>query len=219
MKRFAVLSVVLLFSLVAAAYTRGGWAVVTIKSPPDYLIVGKPNELTFEIRQHGRTPVSGFRTAIEARNGAKRVAGRTWETATTGVYRASIDIPSAGEWRVTINTDFGKSRAQTLPWRAIRSGEPVPALSDAERGRQLFAAGGCVSCHVHSAVDIDGEAKSMGPDLSQPRLAASYVAQFLANPAIKPPTRNGIQMPNLGLTAKEITALAAFLTNGEVAQR
>ena len=55
MKRLALVGAVLLFGLAAAAYARGGWAVVTIKNPPDYLVVGKANELRFEIRP-GRRP-------------------------------------------------------------------------------------------------------------------------------------------------------------------
>lgn len=212
MKRLSVVPALVLFGLVAAAYARGGWAVVTIKSPPDYLVAGKANELTFEMRAHGRVAASGFKSVVEARQGAKRVTGRTWETEKAGVYRASINIPSAGDWRVAITTNFGNSRARTLPWRAIPPGERVPRLTDAERGRQLFAARGCVSCHVHRAVEVDGQMKTLGPDLSQPRFAARYVAQFLANPAIKPRSPDRPEMPNLGLEQREIAALVAFLT-------
>lgn len=212
MKRLAIVAAVLLFGLAAAAYARGGWAVVTIKSPPDYLLVGKANELTFEMRAHGRTAASGFNSVIEARNGTKRVTGRTWETPKAGVYKASINIPSAGDWRVAITTNFGDSRAQTLPWRAIAPGERVAALGDAERGRQLFAARSCVSCHVHRAVDVEGQMKTMGPDLSQHRLPAQYLEQFLADPSIKPKLPDRPEMPNLNLDQTEIAALVAFLT-------
>lgn len=214
MKRFVIIASVLFFGFAGAAYTHGGWAVVTIKSPPDYLLVGKPNDLTFEIRPHGRAPFSGFNSAVEARNGTRRVQGRTWETPTKGVYRASITIPTAGDWRVAITTDFGDSRGQTLPWRAIAPGTRVPPLSDVARGRQLFAARGCVSCHVHRAVDIEGQMKSLGPDLSQLRLPAEYIARFLADPSIKPKSPDRPEMPNLNLEENEIAALVAFLSNG-----
>ena len=219
MKRLALVSVVLLFGLAAAAYARGGWAVVTIKNPPDYLLVGTPNELRFEIRPHGRTAASGFNSVIHARNGTRRVTGRTWETPKAGVYGASIQIPTAGDWRIAIATNFGESRAQTLPWRAIAPGDRVPALAGAERGRQLFAARGCVSCHVHRAVDVEGQNKTLGPDLSLHRLPAQYLAQFLADPSIKPKSPGRSEMPNLNLEAKEIAALVAFLTSGAVAHR
>ncbi|MGH7638122.1 MAG: c-type cytochrome, partial [Gemmatimonadaceae bacterium] len=149
---------------------------------------------------------------IQARNGSRRVTGRTWETPRAGVYRASITIPSAGNWRLAITTNFGESRAQTLPWRAIAPGERVSPLVEAERGRQLFAARGCVSCHVHSAVDVEGQNKTLGPDLSQHRLPAQYLAQFLADPSIKPKSPERPEMPNLNLEPKEVSALVAFLT-------
>lgn len=212
MKRLAIVAAVLLFGFAAAAYARGGWAVVTIRNPPDYLLVGTANELTFEMLAHGRTAAPGFNSVIEARNGTRRVTGRTWEAPKAGVYRASINIPSAGNWRVVITTNFGQSRAQTLPWRAVAPGERVPPLAEAERGRQLFAARGCVSCHVHRAVDVDGQMKTFGPDLSQHRLPAEYLAQFLADPSIKPKSPNRPVMPNLGLEQQEIAALVAFLT-------
>ncbi len=212
MKRLAMICALLVVGVAASEHTHGGWGVVTIKSPPDYLVVGKPNELTFEIRGHGVTRMTGVNTVIEAHNGSKRVSGRSWETSTRGVYRASLAIPSAGDWSVAIRTNLGATGGQTLPWRAIAEGQRIRALSDAERGRQLFAARGCVSCHVHRAVDIDGQMKSFGPDLSQHRLPATYLAQFLADPSIKPPTPQRMQMPNLNLEPNEIVALVAFLT-------
>lgn len=214
MKRLALVGAVLLFGLAAAAYARGGWAVVTIKNPPDYLVVGKANELRFEIRPHGRAAVSGFNSVIQAHNGTKRVTGRTWETPKAGVYGASIELPSAGDWRIAITTNFGESRAQTLPWRAIASGDRIPVLDAAERGRQLFAARGCVSCHVHRAVDVDGQNKTFGPELTLLRLPAQYLAQFLADPSIKPKSPDRPEMPNLDLEHNEIEALVAFLISG-----
>lgn len=212
MKRLAAVSAALVFGVVAAGYARGGWAVVTIRNPPDYLTVGTPNDLTFEIRAHGRVAIAGIQTAVEASNGSGRVTGRTWETRTPGVYRATLNVPSAGAWRVRITTNVGHSRAETLPWRAVAPGERVVALTDTDRGRQLFASRGCVTCHVHAAVDVRGQMSSFGPDLSRPRYAASYVARFLADPSIKPRSADGRRMPNPGLEEKEIAALVAFLT-------
>lgn len=215
MKKLAAAAVMLLPLLIPAAVPYGGWAVVSIENPPDFLTVDKPTDLIFHVRAHGREPLGGLQTSVEARNGETRVKGRAWETPTKGVYRAALTVPSAGDWTVTIRTNFGRSGAETLPWRAIDARERVPALTAAARGRRLFAARGCVSCHVHRAVDIEGEASTTGPDLTQPRLAARYVAQFLADPSIKPPTPNRMQMPNLRLRDGEIQALVAFLTREE----
>ena len=54
---------------------------------------------------------------------------------------------------------------------------------------------------------------SVGPELTDRRLPAEYLARFLANPSIKPATDGKMQMPNLELRDKEIQPLIAFLTS------
>jgi hypothetical protein len=49
-----------------------------------------------------------------------------------------------------------------------------------------------------------------GPDLTERRFAADYLARFLADPTIKPPS-NGKRMPNPGLREKDIAPLVAFI--------
>ena len=63
--RFAAFGSVFALSTIAAV-RLGGWAVVTVENPPDYLVAGKATELTFTIRQHGRTLLSDLRPGIEA---------------------------------------------------------------------------------------------------------------------------------------------------------
>jgi hypothetical protein len=74
----------------------------------------------------------------------------------------------------------------------------------------MFAALGCVTCHVHRAVGIAGEVNDFGPDLTDRTFAEDYLARFLADPSIKPPT-NGKRMPNLALRQKDIEPLIAFI--------
>jgi len=91
--------------------------------------------------------------------------------------------------------------------------EPVELGAQRYRGpeyRRLFAAAGCVTCHMHREVGIKGELSDFGPDLSDKRFAESYLAAFLANPSIKPPT-NGKQMPNPHVRDKDIGPLIAFI--------
>jgi len=203
----------------------GGWAVVTVSKIPDAWIAGKPLQLTWQVRQHGMTKLTGLKPTIEARSGSGRINGRTWEFNEDGVkgYRGTINFPNRGEWQVTINSGFGRSRAVLLPWRVVDSVSPVrgtvedhlqklrvPRFSEAERGRRFFAAAGCVTCHVHRDVGIKGELSDYGPDLTGRTFPADYLARFLANPSIKPPT-NGRQMPHLGLREKDIAPLVAFI--------
>jgi mono/diheme cytochrome c family protein len=188
----------------------GGWAAVTVQDLPDYVVAGQPVTLTYTVRQHGFSRLSGLNGRLEAKAGrleASATAAGTGE----GRYTATLTLPSAGDWTITIYSGFGNSRVTLLPLRAIAQGAPAPrALAEAERGRQLFVAKGCVTCHLHRDVDGSGVV-AVGPELTSRRVPAEYLAAFLANPAIKAPTRQGAEMPNLELQLAEIAALSAFI--------
>jgi hypothetical protein len=67
-------------------------------------------------------------------------------------------------------------------------------------------------------VPITGELSDFGPNLTDRRFAPDYLARFLADPSIKPPT-NDKRMPNLGLREKDIAPLIAFINAEQVANR
>ena len=79
MKRLpiAVLAAVLILSTAAFALS-GGWAVVSVSKIPDAWIVGKPLQLSWQVRQHGIAPLEGLKPTLEARSGSHRVTGSTW---------------------------------------------------------------------------------------------------------------------------------------------
>ncbi|MDQ3950318.1 MAG: hypothetical protein M3282_08215 [Gemmatimonadota bacterium] len=220
----AGLGIIVVASTVAFA-RAGGWAVITIMKIPDAWITGQPLQLTWQVRQHGVTRLDGLQPTLEARAGSRRVSGRTWAFEEDGQkgYRGSITFPEPGLWQVTIHSGFGRSRAVLVPWRVFDAVRPVRGtveahlerngvapFPEAERGRRLFVALGCVACHVHRAVDIVGEVSTLGPDLTDRRFPPDYLARFLADPSIKP-AANGRQMPSLGLRAKDIAPLVAFI--------
>ena len=84
----------------------------------------------------------------------------------------------------------------------------VASQSDAEYGRALFSAKGCVTCHHHAAV-AGSDPYTMGnPDLTHYRPDPEFLRRWLKDPkAIRPAT----EMPTLGLHQDEIEALIAFL--------
>jgi cytochrome c553 len=226
MKRLslAVLATMLVASTVAFA-SMGGWAVVSVSKIPDAWITGQPLQLTWKVRQYGVMPLEDLEPRLEARAGSRRVSGRTWAFEEDGEkgYRGTITFPEPGEWQVTIHSGFGSSRAVLIPWRVVDSPAPVRGtveehlkgigiapFSEAERGRRLFAAIGCVTCHVHGAVGIAGEVSDVGPDLTNRKFAPDYLARFLADPSIKAST-NGKRMPSLALRDKDIAPLVAFI--------
>jgi len=211
-RTLGVIGVVATLATVAAV-RFGGWAVVTVESVPDYLVVGKATTLSFGIRQHAVTPMTDLTPEIVATSGRREVTARARNMG-SGRYRADLSVPETGDWRIVINTGFGKSRGQLLPIKALAA-EPatVVATTDADRGRILFAAKGCVTCHVHGGVDIKGDWNDFGPELTDKRFAPQYLAQFLNDPSIKPATPGKGQMPMPDLRPADIPLLVAFINS------
>jgi hypothetical protein len=139
-------------------------------------------------------------------------------TRSTGEYTATLTLPEAGEWTITIASGFNDS-ATTLPTlKVIAAGAPVPlAFSPATRGVRLFTAKGCVGCHRHLEVNPERQTDAKF-DLTAKRFPPDYLKKFLADPSIKP-----AEMPKLNLKDEEIDALAAFinknLKKSEVTQK
>jgi len=145
-----MLPLLALLAAVTAAYA-GGWAIITLNDLPDYAVAGKPLNLTFAVRQHGVTLLSGLQPSVRARN----ATGLTVKTAVVrtgkpGEYSAALTLPQPGDWTIAIDSGFNSS-ATTLPILKVISPEsPLPTpFSPNTRGARLFAAKGCVGCHRH----------------------------------------------------------------------
>jgi hypothetical protein len=209
-----------LVMLPAAVVLRGGWAVVTVDTMPEYAVAGEPFTLQYAVRQHGMTLLSGLAGSVRATSGgqaATEAAGKLLTAAVSpaspfkpGRYAATIVLPSPGDWTLTIHSGFGGSESALPPIRAIKRGEaPPPPRSSLDVGRRLFAAKGCMTCHVHGEVAGSGVIP-VGPELTHLRFAPDYLAAFLADPSIKPRTVQAT-MPNLGLAKPEIESLVSFI--------
>jgi cytochrome c2 len=89
-----------------------------------------------------------------------------------------------------------------------------PGAAQADLGRALFLAKGCVVCHSHEAV-LDARREfaglNVGPNLSKVARTPDYVRVWLKDPSA---LKAGTEMPNLGLSSDEIEALIAFLRPG-----
>jgi mono/diheme cytochrome c family protein len=203
--------------LVAASW--GGWAVITLDDVPDAVVAGKPVTLTFTVRQHGHTLLDNLRPSIDARAGGSQIRADAIPAGGKGRYSSTLTLSDTGQWRLTINSGFGSSHVDLEPIAVIGAGKSAPATAAGERGRRLFVAKGCVTCHLHGDVAGSGVVP-VGPELSALRLSADFLQKFLADPSILPPAQqaNG-GMPNLDLKPVEITALVAFLSGSETAVR
>jgi mono/diheme cytochrome c family protein len=166
--------------------------------------------LTFTVRQHGVTKLNNLEPRVEARASGTGVTAAAVAAPgkEAGQYTARLVLPQAGEWTITIHSGFMTSRVKLLPMPVIEATAQAPAaLPAAERGRRLFVAKGCVTCHLHRDVSGSGVV-AVGPDLTSRRLAPEYLQRFLADPSM---IGSANQMPNLNLKQAEIAALIAFL--------
>jgi len=212
------LPLILAAPLLLAAASFGGWAIISLDEVPDTVPVGKPVTLGFMVRQHGVDPLEDITPTIEARNGDRTVRATARPTGRRGHYSARLTLPVAGDWNTVIHSGFGRSRLTLVPLQATTAGAAPAPLSTHERGRRLFAAKGCASCHEHSEVPESGMI-DMGPELTRLRFEPAYLARFLADPSIKPQTPGRGRMPDLDLSQAEITALVAFVNAERAARR
>ena len=190
-------------ALPTASMLAGGWAVVTVENPPERLVVGAPYTLEYSVRQHGKELLNGLQGRVEARAGSKVLRADARATG-SGKYSASITVPSAGSWTITVHSGFGPSKTTLRPIAAAAAGAPVIAMSEQERGEHLFTAKGCVTCHV--------EMKVIPTDVRTNKYDEKFVKQLLANPGAMPKRHSAdVEMPNLNLKPAEITALVAYL--------
>ena len=195
-----------LIAVPAGSMLSGGWAVVTVENPPENLTVGVPYTLEYSVRQHGIEVHSGLKGYVEARNGGRVVRADALD-ASKGKYKATVTVPAAGLWTITVQSGFGPSKTVMKPITVAAAGTTVAPMSLVERGDHLFVAKGCVTCHV--------EMKVLPVDIRNNKYDEKFLKQFLANPAAMPKRYNvGLDMPNLGLKTEEISALAAYLAAG-----
>ncbi len=200
--------------LVATAFARyaGGWAVVSVQDLPDYAVAGQPLTITYTVRQHGQELLTNLNGSVTARSGTAKVDVNAKATGQWGVYAATLTLPNAGDWSLTVESGFGKSRVASIPMRALEAGtKTLPVMAADDRGRRLFVAKGCVTCHTHS--DAKADLGNAAPELTGKKFAPTYLAEFLANPSIKPPTVKDLTMPNMHLKQQEISALVAFINS------
>lgn len=196
----------LILGLVPGLMTHvGGWAVITVQDLPDYVEAGKQVDLSYMVQQHGHTPLDLLRGSIEATSGRLSATGTVSPGGKPGLYAASITLPSTGEWSITIRSGFGNSNITLVPLTAVEHGTSLTRpLGETERGRRLFVAKGCVTCHERMAV---------GPNLTGKRFDVAYISRFIADPPSTPSRPGGSFMPNLGLQQREIASIVAYLNS------
>jgi cytochrome c len=203
----------------AAPVAFGGWAVITVQELPAYLAVGRSTTLEFTIRQHGRTPMNDLSPTVKlTRVGAgwlsKGQLFRAVRGQEPGRYEAVVTPEDTGAVAITIDANWHVARVTLLPIRVVAPGQTPASLAAAERGRDLFVAKGCVTCHVKSDDPQLGERQvvAVGPNLTGRKYPVDWLAQKLADPAqFRAVSGQDAVMPNLGLENAEIAALVGYV--------
>jgi cytochrome c2 len=94
---------------------------------------------------------------------------------------------------------------------ADETGSTQDFTRNAEYGRALFSAKGCVACHMYSPISNSIPGPLLGPNLTDYWPEPDFTRRWLRDPrAVRPDTR----MPDLDLSDAEIEALIVFLTEG-----
>jgi mono/diheme cytochrome c family protein len=212
-RRLLPIFAVALSAVAASAFTvgRGGWAVITVEDLPEHLVAGKPIAVSFVVRQHGVTLLSGLKPTVFAKSGNAQVQAAAIPGKKDGSYSSTLVVPSGGDWTITIASGFMNSNVTLAPLQALTTGSPTPrVIAAAERGKQLYVAKGCTTCHVHGAVEASGRVKA-GPDLTPKRYQAEYLAKLLDDPSIARTPGQMNTMPKLELRPTEVAAITAFI--------
>ncbi len=190
----------------------GGWAVITVDDFPETVTTAQPTALSFTVRQHGLTPLGNLSPRVTASDGKTEIDAPVKAEVVAGHYASTLVLPKTGDWSITIRSGFINSNIKLPPVRAIAGGARLPATRlPADRGERLFVAKGCVTCHVHGALAAQGYTSiEVGPELTPKRYEARYLRRYLTDPSIaRTPGRQ--EMPKLGLSNAELTALVAFI--------
>ncbi len=204
-------------TVIAALLALGGWAVVTVKDLPEYFVAGQQYTIEFQVRQHGRQLLGDLRPQLVVSRSERRLGGliggkdqneiSAVARAPEGNYAVTFTAPAAERVFLTIKTGFGNNELRLYPQPVVAAGASRAPMSAADRGQVLFVAKGCNTCHANADLVNRPEnvAVTVGPALDGRRLARPYVIEKVKNPASQ-------NMPDLGLSDAEISALAAFLT-------
>ena len=155
-------------------------------------------------RRAGSWPLSGDAVGSEA-----------------GLNEATITPSDSGEVTLIIDTDLFNWKVKLLPMRIAAAGESVPRMPLNERGRHLFAAKGCATCHAKhdDPAFVDWNLVQAGPDLTGRTYQDEWLAAKLADPSqSRGVYTNGMVMPRLELEPSETAALVSYIDGSHVAE-
>lgn len=211
--------------LVAAAPHSGGWAVTTVHDLPTHFVAGQANTITFTVRQHGTELVRGHDARVMIRMAGRMSRSQRVDAVPTrnpGEYTATFTPDAPGMAMLSLHAFRQAEDISLLPLAVIAKGAPAPVLTPEARGRDLFVAKGCVTCHLKADDPEMFKRRSVdvGPALGGRRFDAEWLAAKISDPDVGRVRFNEyVLMPKLELNPEEVSALVAYVNQRVVASR
>jgi hypothetical protein len=133
-RRVIFITGLLVLLLPAAGALAGGWVVITLETMPGQIYAGQPAQISFMVRQHGRTPIHSVEPMVTATNPetGERIQVKAEAAAELGRYTAAIDFPSAGAWEWSIIAEPFPQTATFAPL-AVLDAEPALMAKQADQ--------------------------------------------------------------------------------------
>jgi hypothetical protein len=117
MRKLIVLGAAVAALALAGSAAGGGWATIGFAPLPDDLAANTTWQPRITIKQHGVTPLEGLQPLVTIRSSSGDSQQFTAVAASEpGVYVADVVFPSAGVWRLEIDSTFGESRLTYGPF-------------------------------------------------------------------------------------------------------
>ena len=104
-KVILLVGILSLLMLSATAVRAGGWVVISVDSIPTQIHAGEVKEISFMVRQHGKTPIHDVEPLLTATNAetGKQIRVQAQPAPELGRFIAIVDFPSAGVWDWSIS--------------------------------------------------------------------------------------------------------------------
>ena len=129
-----VLLAVGLLLVLAPAAQAGGWATVGLSSTPS----GKTWVVDLTVLQHGVTPLTDVKPAVVISSGDQREVFAAKPTGKPGVYRATVEFPTAGRWEYQVDDGFISAQPHTYPPVQITDAAAPAATASGDDGPNLL---------------------------------------------------------------------------------
>ena len=115
----SAVAAVLALTLIAGVAHAGGRANVSIIAVPKQVVAGQVFEVAFAVKPEWPMAKNrAIQPTVKAVCGDREITLNAVAMKTSGQYKASFAVPSAGEWTITVDSRFCETRMSPLVLRA-----------------------------------------------------------------------------------------------------